>query len=893
MRDIYDSNGKYKTTKDAGINNLTNTIKWSNTTPSKSVNENNKKVRDYSVWEFADLIYQTAVEHPLKSNFWFSKFKEFKKQVEQEWSNISPEYSIIIKTTENIMKSSEFSDNTGKIETYIRNTFWQKKTIEEFQRNMKDFIRRSASQKKVLTMNDFDIGYNENRKLTEYEQKQLHTYIVTINTQVNALSSKSEKITFIESTIKLNRSIHFENISYLKSIIEILDSKLIATNQGHSWSMFDTFVDKTKAITGEWNTDKNREIATNLAMKATVDKGIGHFISWNKAKNNYDIVSIQEISEKLKNNMNIDAALFRSLITDNKNWQDLITKGMNDPYAISAVWAYISKKPDTVLFSGNEPAKSFFIQAYTATVDIQTSILNNKIQALKWDFNTLFPKIANNPKITPIMKDLLRWGKVWEFYSILAWTETNSTIRGIMEAIEIDAKNIKEISIKLANESSKELKDKKVKDLVDQYNIIQKEDQARLSTIKDKQVTTALGPEEMSFLLRIAKPGSKLEEYLRSRNDVKQSSRIEWSAHQWWIEASKWPKDQKPKSTPESRKRIEGYGNLKSQLTDSQVSATIGKQNIEWYTQFENPEARMKEYRRLNGLTTRTEKEQARLDWIEQEINQAKRTAIEVSSFSRTPGVTKDTVRELIRSTTNSKLSNKALDQWIDTQSFISKYVEEKNFVDVVEKKAAYMNVWDSKSIGDLYEMGKIDISHMSSESGSVSLWDTNIMWNNSFAGMNELMNCRLVVWNNNLTRTIVTPGLKIIAANIPLENIDSTIHQLWRFFTLWLWVLAPYMKQISESIKKGRPDSITWLDWDYDIGEDTRFLKILAVSLYWEENLPKEQNIPNLIQMFNRVDRKQQPKYILKQKWILTDSWTIILGLLDTELKAASKKIT
>jgi hypothetical protein len=47
----------------------------------------------------------------------------------------------------------------------------------------------------------------------------------------------------------------------------------------------------------------------------------------------------------------------------------------------------------------------------------------------------------------------------------------------------------------------------------------------------------------------------------------------------------------------------------------------------------------------------------------------------------------------VIRASFNVQESDNKIDQWIDTQVFLSKYVAEKNFVDIVEKNAAYMNL--------------------------------------------------------------------------------------------------------------------------------------------------------------------------------------------------------
>lgn len=72
--------------------------------------------------------------------------------------------------------------------------------------------------------------------------------------------------------------------------------------------------------------------------------------------------------------------------------------------------------------------------------------------------------------------------------------------------------------------------------------------------------------------------------------------------------------------------------------------------------------------------------------------------------------------------------------RWVETQQFINTYVAEKNFVQLVEQRAAFMNMNESRSIRSLYdESGKVQIASMTSEVGSVSLADTNIQGINGF----------------------------------------------------------------------------------------------------------------------------------------------------------------
>ncbi len=60
-------------------------------------------------------------------------------------------------------------------------------------------------------------------------------------------------------------------------------------------------------------------------------------------------------------------------------------------------------------------------------------------------------------------------------------------------------------------------------------------------------------------------------------------------------------------------------------------------------------------------------------------------------------------------------------------------------------------------------------------------------------------------------------------------------------------------MKHVALFIGKSRPDKISGLDGNFEIKEDEKFLKILAIMLYGSDSLPEESTIPNLIRLFNK----------------------------------------
>ena len=263
-----------------------------------------------------------------------------------------------------------------------------------------------------------------------------------------------------------------------------------------------------------------------------------------------------------------------------------------------------------------------------------------------------------------------------------------------------------------------------------------------------------------------------------------------------------------------------------------------------------------------------------------------------MTAFTSNPDVSKEDARNLIRSITDTHLSNNEIDRWIDSQKFLSKYVDEKQFIDTVEKNAAYMDLWQTKSVRDLYENPKIDIDTMTSKMGSIEISKTNLIWNNTLSWINDLMNCRVEIWDNVFNRTIMSPDGQVIAKNVPLHAIEGTLQEIGRFYSIWLGKLAPYMDQIHLAINKNRPDKITSSDGGFEATEDTKFLKVFATMLYGPESLPSDLNIPNLVKVFNQVDPKKDPVFILRQRWILTETGGVNTILLENELWEASRKI-
>lgn len=825
--------------------------------------------------EYKNKLLDLCIKHPQQAYMW-TKPKENPISLKEElwkinaiWWDKLPEYKALVETLLVIVDDLEYGRKTwaaGKISAFL----WGRENVEEFKQNMRTFITIAVNEKKSLTMGDFRRQFDENRPLTEQESVYVTSYIANIEKKVKWLQ-ETERLKLIDGVIVLKLSdtkvvddkIHWLLVS-MRSNTDRSSKEDIA---GKSWDIWRTAI-------RDGRTKENETIALKKARELEKDN-IPRFVDYDDTLRKYVILTPTDIAKWFleKDLWGTDRAVFQSLLKI-PNWTSFFTNNIGKD-GIAAVWLYLKKKHDTELFKwAKQETKDFFLNAYANTVWEQSKILDEQKNKLSWKFEDLFPTLAKNPKITVEMQNKLKWQNVSEFYDLLVATWiTNGEIKKVMESVTIDLKNLKEKSIVNAIKESEKWVWKTLNDVRTEFNLTNKTDIVFFDTISKKKLAIgAISPMERDKLLWLLPQTSQLYLFLQNLKTAESAGAMVAAAHQAKKTAEK--KEQNAKAsqlTTQEKQAIETAKKVGETKTNQESNEQLAKNNLK----------------------------SGDIVWQEQRLKQAtedqKAVAISIASHVNTPGVSKEDARDLIRWITNTASSDKELDRWIDTQVFISKYVEEKNFVDIVERNASYMNLGQAKSVGELYgEWNKIDLSSMSSENGSMRLSETNILWNNSFQWMSELMNCKVEVWDSwLLTRTIRSPEWVIVAENVPLENIDSTIQQLGRFYALWLGSLAPYMQQVSVSIGKSRPDKITWLDGDFGISEDTKFLKILATMLYGQDSLPTDPNIPNLIAIFNRQWQENNPKYLLRKKWIVQDTWGMNTTRLDIELQLASKKVT
>ncbi|MDD2693456.1 MAG: hypothetical protein PHY14_00815 [Candidatus Gracilibacteria bacterium] len=620
--------------------------------------------------------------------------------------------------------------------------------------------------------------------------------------------------------------------------------------------------------------EKTLDEANAEAEKRTKETTIPHFVHNDNGQ--YKVISIKDVANWFITDIQkVNRGLFQNLIKADSNWKESFRKFIGNE-GIAAVGLYVSKtNPNTQLFQGIESAKGFFVDTYRETIKTQNALIEQKkIHQIPGDITKLFsdtirflPELANNDELQSALKS----GHVEVIYNYLATKGTSSeNVKKIMESIDRDINKIKIESTKAALSESIKWRRKTFNDLRGEF-IINEENEKFFKKIGNKRVEIDnITSEEKSLLLALIKPQSELKKYLQSLQTREIASRTQASAHAAKQEASRYRPDEKiGKLTPEGEKRVQNAAEVGVQLSRQEIHTNLAKLN---------DDPRDIELQRQIS---------------EQKTADTARVAVAVTNYVQSPGVSKEDSRDLFRKMTGTTVSDEQIDKWIDTQVFLSKYVEEKNFVDIIEKNAAYMNLGETKSIGELYENGKLNIANMSEESGSVKLGETSIMGQNSFVGMNELMNCRVEVGDSGvLSRTIRTPEGQIIAKNIPVENIPTTIEQLGRFYAIGLGPLVPKMERVNAYISKVRPDAIGGTDGTYGIREDEKFLRIMTILIYGQEKIPKETNIPNLIRVFNQPGRENNPALILKQKGILRESGGINDIALKEQLETASAKI-
>lgn len=909
QKGIFDNKWNYRSDAKEWISKLKIAIwiDWKNTI--EEVNEISSKtqefIKKYPLSDFKNLIFKQCIEHPFISNTWvfFNEYKDIKREVESLGKNLPPEYAAIIGTMDNVRVSKKFGDLTGKIDEGIQKKLWNEKIVIDFKQNMRTFLDISITQKKALTMSDFDKQFDEKRTLDMNESRTVWGYLANIEKDISKIEGHEKKIDRINEFInitnkndnKLPKNVVSDITTFLVSkkqrIIQLseLDNKIIGLNT-------------VKKFNWQKNTSENLQKATTDAEEREKKTWIPQFVyfQWNPSTWAYIVISSKEISDIIKTDINkLNWWLFKSLIELNW-WESVFQWKYMSEEAFAAVWAYIEWNPDSLLFKEFPNWKKYFIEKYSAMVWKQTKILD-KLTDLKigWDFLSMFPKF--NAKFGTECSDEMR-GKLtkWDvrgFYDELVkkWKTTGEALN----YLDVIINDFKELEIQTKRDVIRDswvFKWKKLNDYKDLFKFSDKNSLWLFESIQNIDLwTIAFDEKKLNLLLwSIQDKKHPLYQYLENQvKSIKVSSSI-GSATDTSINL-KWElKNSKLRSLTqdqvEKNKKAEKFA-IAQNINSTTNLLTSKNSDFSDLEKFNNIELIDIEINRL--MKNLTSKNKEKIELLSRKRHNLIAVAQATTNYIKSPGNIESNSIKFIREMSGWQSSDLEIKKWMDTQQFISTYVAEKDFVDMVEKNAAYMNLEQSKSVSELYGIGKVDISSMSSENGSIRLAETNIWWFDSFQWVNELMNCKVQIWDNWIfTRTLRSPNGMIIAENIPLENINSTLQQLWRFYALGLWSLAPYMEQIATSIWKSRSDKITGLDGSFNINEDTKFLKILTVMIYGEDSLPAESNIPNLIRLFNRTWHENDPKYILLQKGILQDTGWINIIKLDSNLQDSSKKV-
>jgi hypothetical protein len=841
-----------------------------------------------------------CINHPKLAEYG-SRINEEREKIQKNWGAYLPEYSAIIETLAKITTSEAFDKMTGGFSKTLLQVEWKWKDSKKYEENLRLFLNDVVSQKKPLDINTLnlskeyisvkdkaDIKYNidrmrvdlENYKWKEDKLARINQYIATIDANQSKLSPE-----------------------VLKKIKELYNSEKVRIISDHDEGLIWLSKNFLKGFDWRQDTKENFEKENKNREKMETSTGRAHFVYFDKELKKYKTVSWDDISKMMSQDISkLNKWLFQSIL-EIKNW-DKFFESILTQDAMSAIGLYAEKKSDTKLFLDAPRAKAFFIEKYKTSIKLQETIFENKkLNENDGKFEDIFPELHKKfPDLSDDIRSTVKEWKLETTYKLLIdWGKVSGEIANIMNLIRIDSNNLIVKTKAEALKASKEFEWKALKEFKTEFNLNTQKDIDTFKKIEDKKIQNGeLSQDERLFLLvRINNRSTKnpLFQLLNGIRLISHHATIQWKAAVIGKMIEKNDPAKKPElPTTDQENIINNAWALNKSLEISKVNTSLWNQNskIAGIEKFDTIEKIGIELQRLSKLKNPNQEQIESIRILRSRLRDEWETAIATTNFVNSPWLNREDGISIVRSITGTKLTDKEIEKWIDSQKFISTYVTEKNFIEMVEKNAAYMNLGQVKSIGDLYENSwKVDVSRMSSDTGSVRLWETNIWWTNTYNGMNDLMNCKVEVWDGWIfSRTIRSPEWKIVAENIPLENINGTIQQLWRFYSLGLGSIAPYMKDVATSIWKSRPDSITGLDGGFDINEDTKFLKILAIMLYGEDSLPKEMNIPNLVQVFNRTWREYDPKYALMQKGILQDTGGINMIRLDAELQSSSKKV-
>lgn len=811
--------------------------------------------------------------------------------LQELWKELPVEYKTLIGTLINVTKSLEFWRYTWFFSEWMQKSIWRDANMEEFQKNFRNFMDVSIKERKTLTKEDFDNFFNKKREPTPEENEYINKKYDDIYEELKSINGKDEKLKKLADEIKTNwDSLHSAVVTeklHLK--LQALYSYLVKAPEDSISTFF------RKHFQWSNNTPEGWGAAQEKANKMNNDWEI-YFIDFNEAKNDFDYVSSTNIAKEfLKDNLwNIEKTMFQSLIKGPK-WQQFFKNAIGED-GIAAVGAYINSNHETVLLKSLPPdeaesVKGFFIDVYNKTAIAQEELIRMEQGKFSWmAFEDLFPSLKDNSKITPEMQaELMKWNAK-EFYNLLAKTENGGSIHKIMDDVADDTKSLKERLKQETLESSTEFKGKKVDEYKNLFNLDTPEKEKKFQEIKDKTLVNGrLTPEDIRFLLSVSKDKtSSLYKHLEKSIRVNIAANMHGQVQQLYNISGKLPQDRPVSELDKNQEMcVMNAGAVSEAIAEQEKNIELWVQNsgVPWLGWYRERTSIIRELNRMNTLDNLSDIDKEKISILKSRLHDDDRSVIAIANYTQSPGVSKEDAIGFMREITNSNASDEEMQRWIESKQFTSKYVVEKKFIDDVEKNAAYMN-WEPRSIHDIYG-GEW-------KAWGIKLSESDIMGLNTSQWMSTLMNCSIEICDDNhFTRTIKNPDGEIIAKDIPLQNIKSTIQQLGRFYSGWLGKLAPYMQQVWNAINSTRPDHITGLDGTYNGTEDIKFLKIFAITLYGENSLPEDLSIPNLLKLFNKPNHENSPEFKLKQLGILKESGWINSEILEKQLQAASKKVS
>lgn len=878
------------------INSKKEVWQWNISNEQKKVNEFKK---NNPIEKYKNELIDFCLKHPKLAEYG-SRINEERVKIQNNWGALLPEYSALIETLAKITTSEAFDKMTGSFSKTLLQVEWKWKDSKKYEENLRLFLNDVVTQKKPLEINNLNLS---SEYISTKDRSDIDYNIQTMRADLKNYEWKEKKIDRINQYMAATNANQSKlNPEVLKRIQDLQLAEKVKIEQSHVDWLIWIWKNIFKSRYWKQDTVENFEKANQKREVMQSQTGKAHFAYFDTKLNAYNVISVTDISNIMTKDISqLNVGLFQSIL-EMKDWNVFFERNL-DSDAIAAIWLYAEKKADTRLFEDYPKSKAYFIEKYRTSIKSQEAIFENKqLSENDGKFEDIFPELHKKfPDLWNEVRSTIKEWKLDATYNLLInQGKVSGEIANIMKLIRLDSNNLK---VKIKNEiwvASKEFQWKTLKEFKSEFKLDKQEDIDTFKKIEEKKIQNGtLSEDERDFLLvRINNRSTKnpLFQFLNWMRKFAKYANIEWKASVIETINKKNDPTKKPNTLSTDQENIINKGwELNKNLEINKVNTSLWNQNskIAGIEKFDTIEKIGIELQRLSKLKNPNQEQIDTINILRRRLGDQWNIAVATTNFVNSPWMSAKDGIDIIRDISKSKLSDKEIEKWIDSQKFISTYVVEKDFIETVEKNAAYMNLTETKSIGDLYKNSwEVTISNMSSDTWSVRLWETNISWITTLNGMNDLLNCRVEVWDNWVfCRTIRSPEWEVIAKNIPLKFINDTIEQLWRFYSLGLGSLAPYMKDVGISISKNRPDGITGLN-GYNKNEDTKFLKICAIMLYGEELLPKEMNTPNLVQMFNRRWREYDPKYVLMQKWILQDTGGVNTTRLDEELQNSSKKV-